>query len=412
MKLLFVADLRSPIARGWIGGAVEIGHEVHIVSSYPGADPLPGATAQAIPLVFAHAGGTDGPTTRHGLRARLPTETAYRIRNLIGPVVVHRTTPAIRRVVESVRPDVVHALRIPFEGIAAALAVPERTPLVVSIWGNDLTLHAPDNPLIGRATRRTLRRTDFLLADCRRDFALANTWGFERAGKTELVPGGGGIRSEVFFPGPPSPALRASLAIPAGVPVVLNARGIRRYVRSRAFLESLPAVFDAHPGAVVVAIGLRDDPESEATLRRLGIDEARVRLVGTVPHAEMGDFYRLATVAVSPTVHDGTPNTLLETMASGVVPVAGDVESVREWIVHGENGLLVDANDPHAIAGGIVTALDDESFRQRANRRNVALITERARREVVLAAMDRLYAAAVGAAAVRTRSQVQTIARR
>ena len=40
MKLLFVADGRSPTAAGWIGYFIEAGHSVHLVSTYP-AQPLP-----------------------------------------------------------------------------------------------------------------------------------------------------------------------------------------------------------------------------------------------------------------------------------------------------------------------------------------------------------------------------------
>jgi hypothetical protein len=40
-----------------------------------------------------------------------------------------------------IKPDIVHALRIPFEGmLATAAQLP--IPLAVTIWGNDLTLHA------------------------------------------------------------------------------------------------------------------------------------------------------------------------------------------------------------------------------------------------------------------------------
>ena len=386
--------MRSPIARGWIGGVVELGHEVHVVSSSPGAEPLAGATATSIPLAFAAAAGAAGATNQRGLRARVPTEAAYRVRNLLGPVVLSRSVPELRRIVEAAKPDLVHALRIPFEGIAAARSVPASMPLVVSIWGNDLTLHAPDNPLIGRETRRALGRTDLLLADCRRDTALARTWGYPADRTTAVLPGGGGIQPEVFYPGRPSPALAASLAIPDGAPVVLNSRGVRRYVRTQAFLEALPAVLRAYPNAVIVPIGLRDNVESQKTLQRLNIGN-RVRAVGTVPHHEMGDHYRLATVAVSPTVHDGTPNTLLETMACGILPVAGDIESVREWIVDGENGLLVDADDPDSIATGIIKALGDPALRQLARKQNVDLIDERARRDVVLGQANRLYAAVV-----------------
>ncbi len=35
MRLIFVADGRSPIAINWISGFAAAGHEVHLVSTFP-----------------------------------------------------------------------------------------------------------------------------------------------------------------------------------------------------------------------------------------------------------------------------------------------------------------------------------------------------------------------------------------
>ena len=43
-------------------------------------------------------------------------------------------------------------------------------------------------------------------------------------------------------------------------------------------------------------------------------------------------------MTVSPSTHDGTPNTLLEGMACGSFPIVGDLESLREWIEPGLTG--------------------------------------------------------------------------
>ena len=68
----------------------------------------------------------------------------------------------------------------------------------------------------------------------------------------------------------------------------------------------------------------------------------------------MADVFRRAQIVASPSIHDGTPNTLLEGIACGCFPVAGDLESIREWITPDENGLLFDSNDPQSIAKAIV----------------------------------------------------------
>ena len=86
------------------------------------------------------------------------------VRHWLGPLAIRRAAPALARVVEELRPDLVHALRIPFEGILAAAAGP-RAPLLLSVWGNDFTLHADSTPWMRAATQRALARADALHAD-------------------------------------------------------------------------------------------------------------------------------------------------------------------------------------------------------------------------------------------------------
>ncbi len=108
----------------------------------------------------------------------------------------------------------------------------------------------------------------------------------------------------------------------------------------------------------------------------------------------MADLFRRARVAVSPTTHDGTPNTLLEAMACGCFPVAGDLEPLREWITPGENGLLVDPTQPQSLAQAILAALDDPALCARARLANLALIAARADYSRSMASAGEFYRAA------------------
>jgi glycosyltransferase involved in cell wall biosynthesis len=91
----------------------------------------------------------------------------------------------------------------------------------------------------------------------------------------------------------------------------------------------------------------------------------------------MGDVFRAAQVVVSPSIHDGTPNSLLEGMACGCFPVVGDLESIREWIMPGHNGFLVDPNNPQAIADAVLIALEREDLRREAAGLNAKIISAR-----------------------------------
>jgi glycosyltransferase involved in cell wall biosynthesis len=122
----------------------------------------------------------------------------------------------------------------------------------------------------------------------------------------------------------------------------------------------------------------------------LGI-QAYVDLLPRQTRPQMAALFRSARVAVSPTTHDGTPNTLLEAMACGCFPVAGDLESLREWIIPGVNGLLIDPADPESLAYSILQALEDESLEQRARAYNLHLIAERATYKRVMEQAQEFY---------------------
>jgi glycosyltransferase involved in cell wall biosynthesis len=88
--------------------------------------------------------------------------------------------------------------------------------------------------------------------------------------------------------------------------------------------------------------------------------------------------FRRAQIVASPSIHDGTPNSLLEGIACGCFPVAGDLESIREWITPNENGLLFDSNDAQSIANMICSAIENKNLRDKAAGLNKEIILARA----------------------------------
>jgi glycosyltransferase involved in cell wall biosynthesis len=377
MRLLFVADGRSPTARNWIHYWIARGDEVTLASTFP-CDPIPHlAGLEVAPVAFSGRGtsATSAPRVRD---ARLISLRQI-IRHWLGPLTLPRAGKNLRAIVERVQPDLVHALRIPYEGMLAANAGLQ-VPLIVSVWGNDFTLHAPSTPPMRRHTRRTMLIADALHADCERDIRLGSSWGFDASKPTLVTPGNGGIRTDIFFP-PKNPVEK---------PVVFNPRGFRAYVRNDTFFRAIPLVLEQVPEARFVCAGMAGQAEALNWLNKLGIENS-VELLAPLSHADMAEIYRGAQVLVSPSIHDGTPNTLLEGMACGCFPVAGDLESIREWITDGVNGLLVDAGDPSALAGAIVHAIKNKDLRTQAAGQNKAIIASRAEYARNIAKVESFY---------------------
>lgn len=372
MKLLFVADGRSPIALNWMRWWIEKGHEVHLASTFA-CDPILGLVGLDLtPVAFsgAKSSSASGNKSASGLWGARTLGLRQKIRQWAGPLTISRSAKRLREVIERVQPDLVHAMRIPYECMLAADAIAglENPPaLLVSVWGNDFTLHAPSSPMMRHYTEWTVSVADAIHADCRRDIRLARQWGFPTDRPTFVSPGNGGIRGDIFHP-----PLK-----PVSAPVVINPRGFRGYVRNDTFFQSIPKVLARRPDARFLCASMAGEPQALKWIDQLGI-RASVELLPSLPHHEMAEIFRSAAVLVSPSTHDGTPNSLLEGMACGCFPVAGDLESIREWITPGVNGLLVDPSDPDSLADAILSALNQPDLRMKAAVENRRIISEQA----------------------------------
>ncbi len=386
MKILYVADGRSPTARNWISAFIERGHEVHLASTYP-ADPLPGVASQRVtPVAFSNLRWLKGaprpdkaPPARPRPMTRAGVAILTRARHLLGPPTIPTAVPRLDAYIRRVQPEVVHALRIPYEGMLAAAALKGRqTPkLVVSVWGNDFTLHAPANPLLSRWTRSTLRRADALLADTQRDLNLARTWSLHAGKPTAVFPGGGGIRPEIFYPAEAEPT----------APVIINPRGLRAYVRNDVFFAAAALVHAQRPDVRFVCPAMQGEPPAVHWVWQHGLEEA-VTLLPMLSQPELAEQFRRAQVICSPSEHDGTPNSLLEALACGCFPVVGDIESMREWLMDDVNGLFAPPQDSAALATALLRALDDAELRARARQHNLQQVAERARYDAVIPAAE------------------------
>ena len=115
-----------------------------------------------------------------------------------------------------------------------------------------------------------------------------------------------------------------------------------------------------------------------------------------VPQGKLADLLRQSHIVVSPSTHDGSPNTLLEAMACGCFPIAGNIDSIREWLIDGENSLLVDPGDHRALAAAIIRAIKDQKLRQQAVNANFDMIRTRANYQAVKAQASQFYTEVLG----------------
>ena len=199
-------------------------------------------------------------------------------------------------------------------------------------------------------------------------------------GSDTVLPGAGGVQTDRFRP-PVKPVIE---------PVIINPRGLRTYVRNDVFFQAVSQVRRQVPDVRVVCPSMAGSPQAEGLVRQYDL-ESIVELLPRVSRDEMVGLFRQSMVAVSPSEHDGTPNSLLEAMACGCFPVAGDIESIREWITPGVNGLLHPPDDADRLAEALLLALESPDLRAAALMRNQYIIAERADYATVMSQARGMY---------------------
>lgn len=195
-----------------------------------------------------------------------------------------------------------------------------------------------------------------------------------------------GVDGELFCPGPREP-VPLGKHTEAAAPVLLFVGEARKKKGLPLLLEAFARCRVAWPEATLILLGgVRREDAPMLEFFSVKQPTARVVLVPALPQSELVRYYRLASVFVMPSLHDGLPNALLEAMACGCPIVASAVGGIPDAIAHGEQGTLVPAGSAEALSDAIADLLSRPAraaeLGQRARLRAVSefgLSAERAR---------------------------------
>lgn len=399
LHILLIADGRSPITQRWIELLNLLDVQITFVSTYPFDQILPVSQSFIIPVAFSqflnpkkstHSAQKGSTTTYSNLSSIIRRFRGLFLqwRYRLGPLTLKHAGRKLKKLIKDTQPDLVHALRIPFEGLLAQYT-PAEIPLVVSIWGNDLTLHANNSNGMGTQTRRTMQRINGLMADVQRDINLAREWSFSPEKTTLVVPGAGGIDLELIRSAH-KPILE-KYTLPKDRPLIINPRGIRAYTQTDVFFQAIPLILQRFPDSFFLCPGMSGEKQALDWVKRLRI-ENNICLLPSIPQTDLWALFYHTPITISLTLHDGTPNTLLEAMACGSYPIAGDIESIREWVTPGVNGILVEPHKPQALADAVISTLNNPHRVQKAAVENLQRIQKKGEINWVLQQIETFYA--------------------
>ncbi len=154
---------------------------------------------------------------------------------------------------------------------------------------------------------------------------------------------GSGIDLMAF---PPSPLPDAPVFLMLARLVV--DKGVREYVAAARQVK------ECYPDTVFrLGGGMDPNPASIKSVELdTWVDEGLIEYLGTVRPVQ--STLAACRFYVLPSYREGTPRSVLEALATGRPVITTDAPGCRETVVHGENGLLVEAQDVDALAAAMI----------------------------------------------------------
>lgn len=151
----------------------------------------------------------------------------------------------------------------------------------------------------------------------------------------------------------------------------------KRFDRFLSILHCLREVYHLEVRGVLAgptAPGQDLRPQLERQAAALGLRPDGVELLGSV--SDMSALYQRAAVCISTSDHEGTPNVLLEAMASGLPIVATRVGGVPDIVQHGQTGFLLAPEDLGGMANAINELVSKPELRATMGARARAFVQE------------------------------------
>ncbi len=236
------------------------------------------------------------------------------------------------------------------DGFAAVIAAKLLgVPCVVKLHGSDINLNAKA-PGPRKMISWSLPRATKVVAVSR---ALADEVVALGVPRDRVALVMNGVDAELFHPRDRA-AARDELSLPAG-PIALYVGNLKEEKGVLELGAAWQIVAREMPEATLVVVGGGPLKGAlEALVAPLG---DRVRMVGPRPLETIPTWMAAADILVLPSRAEGTPNVVLEALASGRRVVASAVGGIPDLITSEELGSLVPPRAPDALAAAIVRSL-------------------------------------------------------
>jgi glycosyltransferase involved in cell wall biosynthesis len=338
-----------------------------------------------------------GPLAREGIRPVIATlsrrpggverqvlEAGFDVRFISSTTRLGRIR-AIRALLASERPDIVHTTLFNSDVVGRVAAMGHRIPVVTSLVNTSYDPVRLRDPNVGAMRLRVVRMVDGWTARHLTAHFHAVSRGVKKAAVRDLrIPAEritvierGRDPERIGAPDPQRRRrARNRLSLSPRDEALVNV-GRQEFQKGQRYLiEAMIELSRIRPNVVLLIAGRpgHASADLERLTRENGLRD-RVRFLGFTE--DVPEILAAADLFVFPSLYEGLPGSLIEAMASRLPVVATDIDATREILEPGQNALLVPPGSSSHLVGAVLRLLREEDTRKAFGKRSRTLFEER-----------------------------------
>jgi len=351
MKICYLADGQSIHTKRWCDHFSKSGHEVHLIT-------------------FRNTRIEN--TTVHFLNSGNISVKGGNWRVLL-------QVSAVKKILNKIKPDILHAHYATSYGLVGALT--GFHPFVVAALGTDVLISAQKSFLYRSIVKYVFKKADWI-----------NSMADHMSAQVIKLGVNPNKVSAIIFGIDPTIFNHNNRNVPEGKFILTSTRNFEPVYNIPLLLNALDLVKNKIPDLSVNLIGegsLRS--ELKKSIEDLGLKE-KVKFHGKIPQSEISGILNQTHVFVTTSLSDGNNVSLNEAMACGAISLATDIPANKQWIQEDVNGFLIPTNQPEILADKILYVY--KNYRELEKRTivfNDKIIAEKALWTVNMAMVENKY---------------------
>jgi glycosyltransferase involved in cell wall biosynthesis len=218
--------------------------------------------------------------------------------------------------------------------IALAVRIFKPRPVVITLWGSDKRI--TQIPIFSKTIIRVLNTADAIVCENNNLKGFLVSKGLDSK-KITLIRNG--IKLDIFQPGDSMKA-RKVLGLNNDQLILLSIGSLNKNKNHALLINTFAEIVKSKSALHLYIIGEgKEQDVLKKQIKELKLEQ-KITLLGLLDHKYISEWMKAADIFILPSRNEGTPNSLLEAMASGLPVIASQVGGIPELIQENIDGLL------------------------------------------------------------------------